>query len=206
MHCTQCGTLIEPTDKFCGGCGAPVKAPSSAEKEPPQEQGDDTAREPGYKCPKCSEKVTYVEQYQKYWCDKCQTYPEFKEGPQEPGSGEYEVNCSECGTKVDYVEQYQQYWCPKCQKYVTPYYPPAQPVTPEEAPPDEPSKTAKPKKDKANAWEEDDDAKDEKVATKTTKCPKCKANVKIPFSQSKKIRIECSKCGVKGKVANPYLK
>ncbi|MCK5562420.1 MAG: Ig-like domain-containing protein, partial [Thermoplasmata archaeon] len=38
------------------------------------------------------------------------------------------------------------------------------------------------------------------------KCRKCGEKLEIPFSDDKKIRLECTECGAKRRIANPYLK
>ncbi|UCH88479.1 MAG: hypothetical protein JSV49_09495 [Thermoplasmata archaeon] len=39
----------------------------------------------------------------------------------------------------------------------------------------------------------------------TIECPKCEADITIPFSDSDTIRIACSECGAEGKVPNPNI-
>lgn len=74
MKCQECDTTIDKIDRFCRHCGVPLKATPSPPTEEP-EQSSSTIPAPKYDCPVCSTKLTYVEQYSSYWCDKCQNYP-----------------------------------------------------------------------------------------------------------------------------------
>ncbi len=90
----------------------------AAEPTPPEK--------PAIPCPKCSEDMIYVEQYQKYYCYTCSAYrdvveeeAEEKAEPHMPAEDAGKV-CPNCDAETTYVEQYQKYYCYKCEAYVEP--------------------------------------------------------------------------------------
>ncbi len=53
-------------------------------------------------------------------------------------------------------------------------------------------------------WEEEE-AGEELPPVQTIDCPKCKADIEVPFSEDAKVGLECPSCGAKGKISNPYM-
>ncbi len=59
----------------------------------------------------CNNKLKFLRQYNRYYCNKCRTYP---------------PTCSECHRDLFWVPQYSRYYCNACVNYRDP----AKPVTP----------------------------------------------------------------------------
>jgi len=58
--------------------------------------------------------LTYVDKYDKWWCDRCQQYdPEAT--PTKPKRDKNK--CSACGSGLVYVDKYDRWWCDRCRKY-----------------------------------------------------------------------------------------
>jgi len=89
-------------------------------------------------CPDCSEELRYVEQYNRFWCDKCSKYMAHDFGKSETSSEEdeefpseassesveseeittVEKSCPKCKSALRYVEQYDRFWCDECSEYM----------------------------------------------------------------------------------------
>ncbi len=82
-------------------------------------------------CPNCGSELTFLEQYQRYYCHQCQRYA--PEGYGARGA----KTCPTCGGVLSYVTQYDRFYCFRCNAYaavdVTP------PAAPEALPPAEPT-------------------------------------------------------------------
>ena len=54
-------------------------------------------------CPKCSEKLSYIKEYNRWYCYTCLTYPRHV--------------CPECGLNMEYQNNYNTFYCHNCKKY-----------------------------------------------------------------------------------------
>jgi predicted RNA-binding Zn-ribbon protein involved in translation (DUF1610 family) len=227
MKCRKCGEEVEDGKNFCGNCGVKIKPKSSkktgtakdkkrpVKSKPEKEKKKITKKDkkgkvkrekraemeeekPVYKCPDCGSNLVYVEQYSRHFCETCQIYPEL----------DVDYYCKTCNNQVDYVEQYQQYWCHNCGRYVEPYPIPKsdeKDIKPEESEVPEDSDEFEYVDEEADIDWDDDEEEDEPEPIKTTKCPRCKSEIEVAYSEDKKVRVECPSCGAKGKIKNPYL-
>ena len=50
----------------------------------------------------CGERLTWISEYNRYYCNKCQTYP---------------PTCPECQQDLSWVPTYSHYYCNRCQGY-----------------------------------------------------------------------------------------
>jgi hypothetical protein len=53
----------------------------------------------------CGEKLSWVKEYNRYYCHKCQKYP---------------PTCSECRRDLSWIPEYNRYFCTECRKYDEP--------------------------------------------------------------------------------------
>lgn len=69
-------------------------------------------------CPTCGRELTYIERYDRYFCEPCKTYapPPVKvvDVPPPPRVGR---PCTTCGRELTYVEQYDRHYCYNCKAY-----------------------------------------------------------------------------------------
>jgi hypothetical protein len=68
-------------------------------------------------------------------------------------------------------------------------------------------KKGKPKKDlKKTPSKRKTKTPPSKVELQKFECPQCSEPIKVPYTDEKKVSIQCTFCGGKGKIPNPYLK
>ncbi len=92
-------------------------------------------------CPTCGGELTFLEQYQRYYCLRCQRYA--PEGYGARGA----KRCPTCGGVLSYVAQYDRFFCYRCNAYATQEVSaspaeeakPAEPQPAKETPPAEPA-------------------------------------------------------------------
>lgn len=120
--------------------GAPVTAPASAAQtalleEPKPEPAPHAAEEPAlitvtpgpagvpvvveeeaarpkaaHPCPTCGRELSYVSQYDRWYCYFCQRYaPAAKAVPK--------FACPTCGATLRWISQYERWWCDRCERY-----------------------------------------------------------------------------------------
>lgn len=85
-------------------------------------------------CSICKQHVTYIPQYNRWWCDTCRKYSDFdhskksaqpsseKDKSGKPGNKKSNV-CPSCKGHLTFVAQYNQWWCTSCRRYVVPGQP-----------------------------------------------------------------------------------
>ena len=74
-----------------------------------------------YVCSTCGTSVSFEDQYQMWWCNRCSRYVE--EDMVEPDKGiskggENEYPCKKCGDVLVFVDEYQRWWCDTCRRYI----------------------------------------------------------------------------------------
>ena len=97
MYCPECGEPRDGDYKFCGSCGAPfedtkvskpkIHEPSKKDysKNSYKREDRDRYRSPDRedsrkytkdenRCPDCGRDLTYVNKFNRYWCDYCEKY------------------------------------------------------------------------------------------------------------------------------------
>ncbi|MGC9367259.1 MAG: zinc-ribbon domain-containing protein [bacterium] len=112
-----------------------IELPSEPVAETNNQPEVESPREtPELICPQCGNKVRYLEQYDRYWCDTCTEYmaPDFgteeylsaetESSPSQhtPDKGQTKLICPNCGNEVRYLPQYERYWCDSCADYMSP--------------------------------------------------------------------------------------
>lgn len=70
-------------------------------------------------CPNCGSELTFLDQYRRHYCYRCQRYA--PEGYGERGA----QRCPNCGGVVSYVAQYDRFYCYRCNSYPDLRVPPA---------------------------------------------------------------------------------
>jgi len=94
----------------------PVEAPQPepATEAPPQESAPvEVSRAPPkieHPCPTCGRELTFIAQYDRYYCYFCQRY-----APVTRVKGA----CPTCGATMRWIDQHQRWWCDSCQKYAS---------------------------------------------------------------------------------------
>ncbi len=160
--------------------------------QPPMEEeydeGPAREREPPLelkKCPKCKKKIEVP----------------YSEAPK------VSIRCSSCGAKGRIPNPYLKLKPEPKSRRKEPSRRPPRRAPPKRAPRKPPKKPPKPKEDEPEEedidWADDDE---DEFEPKHIKCPKCKDELEIPYSESKKVSLKCDSCGAKGAVSNPYLK
>jgi len=81
----------------------PAAEPAGAVAEVPRQPAK--AEHP---CPTCARELTYISQYDRYYCYSCQRY-----APSVRAKGA----CPTCGATMRWIDQHQRWWCDSCQKY-----------------------------------------------------------------------------------------
>ena len=82
-------------------------------------------------CPNCGSELTFLDQYQRYYCHQCQRYA--PEGYGARGA----KTCPTCGGVLSYVTQYDRFYCFRCNAYAAVDVTPS--AAPETLPPAEPT-------------------------------------------------------------------
>ncbi len=83
--------------------GEPVSEPAPSVAEVPK-----APAKVEHPCPTCARELTYVSQYDRYYCYYCQRY-----APTVQAKGA----CPTCGATMRWIDQHQRWWCDSCQKY-----------------------------------------------------------------------------------------
>ena len=81
----------------------PVSEPAPAVAEVPK-----AVAKVEHPCPTCGRELTYISQYDRYYCYYCQRY-----APAMRVKGA----CPTCGATMRWIDQHQRWWCDSCQKY-----------------------------------------------------------------------------------------
>ncbi|MGI0149733.1 MAG: hypothetical protein ACREDF_09420, partial [Thermoplasmata archaeon] len=59
-------------------------------------------------CPRCGRELTYISQYDRWYCYSCRTYaPRAKA----------KFACPTCGASLRWISQYERWWCDSCRRY-----------------------------------------------------------------------------------------
>ncbi len=67
-------------------------------------------------CPTCGRELTFISQYNRYYCYSCQRYA--------PVAARSRNACPTCGATMRWIDQHQRWWCDSCQKYASADLPP----------------------------------------------------------------------------------
>ena len=77
-------------------------------------------------CPTCGRELTYVEQYDRYYCYHCKVYaPPVVKVVAVPAPPKVGRPCPTCGGELTYIPEYKRHYCYSCKKYA-----PARPRNP----------------------------------------------------------------------------
>lgn len=113
VNCDKCGWKgrvfgLNPEDGnlYCPRCG------NGAGKSGWRESG--TQAQPGQGqqsvCHTCGGSLTYIPQYQRWYCYSCSKYAQ-------QGQQEQQPICQTCKGPLTYIQQYQRWYCYSCKKY-----------------------------------------------------------------------------------------
>ena len=114
VSCDKCGWKgrifgLDPEDGnlFCPRCGNGADKSGSRERiaqAQPSQQGQQSV------CRTCGGPMTYIPQYQRWYCYNCKKYAQQSQQAQQPV-------CQTCGKPLTYIQQYQRWYCYDCKKY-----------------------------------------------------------------------------------------
>ncbi len=114
----QALTVEEPTEKPAEPEPAPEKArqpeievpETTAPAETPSVVPEAHAEAPRaeHPCPSCGRELSYVSQYDRWYCYSCQRYAPAIQ----PKNA-----CPNCGATLRWIERYERWWCDACQRY-----------------------------------------------------------------------------------------
>ncbi|MFO7791789.1 MAG: hypothetical protein R6W73_02260 [Candidatus Saliniplasma sp.] len=90
------------------------QGPSQQQQSSPQYYQRGTRRK---QCPDCRYQMRYIEEYDKWFCDKCQSYKILPPEKQQPSQQQIKNHCTDCGSKMRYIEEYDRWYCDNCKKY-----------------------------------------------------------------------------------------
>ncbi len=62
-------------------------------------------------CPTCARELTYISQYNRWYCYYCQRYA--------PAAARARNACPTCGATMRWIDQHHRWWCDACQKYAS---------------------------------------------------------------------------------------
>lgn len=62
-------------------------------------------------CPTCGRELTYISQYNRWYCYYCQRYA--------PAAPRSKNACPTCGATMRWIELHRRWWCNSCQKYAS---------------------------------------------------------------------------------------
>ena len=62
-------------------------------------------------CPTCGRELTYISQYNRWYCYYCQRYA--------PAAPRSKNACPTCGATMRWIEPHRRWWCDSCQKYAS---------------------------------------------------------------------------------------
>ncbi|MFW5928662.1 MAG: hypothetical protein ACOCSL_05595, partial [Thermoplasmatota archaeon] len=68
-------------------------------------------------CPDCGGQMRFIEQYDRWYCDRCQSYKSQQSEQQMPTQQLRKSYCPECGNKIRYIEKYDRWYCDNCRNY-----------------------------------------------------------------------------------------
>ncbi len=88
-----------------------VVAPGPAVTEAPH-----AATRAEHPCPTCGRELTYISQYNRWYCYYCQRYA--------PAAARAKNACPTCGATMRWIGQHRRWWCDSCQKYASADLPP----------------------------------------------------------------------------------
>lgn len=96
----------------------PEPAPAAPQPEPvavtPAPVAPETPRlapRAEHPCPTCGRELTYISQYNRYYCYSCQRYA--------PAGARAKNACPTCGSTMRWIEQHRRWWCDSCQRYAS---------------------------------------------------------------------------------------
>ena len=72
-------------------------------------------------CVTCGSPVSFEDQYQMWWCNRCSRYIEEDMVKPDTGiskGGQTEFPCKKCGDILVFVDEYQRWWCDTCRRYI----------------------------------------------------------------------------------------
>ena len=61
-------------------------------------------------CPRCSRELTYIAQYERWYCYSCRAYA--------PGA-KAKFACPTCGAPLRWISQYERWWCDVCRRHAS---------------------------------------------------------------------------------------
>lgn len=110
-NCPLCGRPVKTGEGFiCKECGREYICPKCVDEMAGRFVCKDCLREkwiivgPSQKCPKCNGPLTYVPQYNRWYCYYCKTYAKHV--------------CFRCGGAARYIPQYNSWYCDICKEYL----------------------------------------------------------------------------------------
>jgi ribosomal protein L37AE/L43A len=86
---------------------APVVAVPAAEAAPAPRP----AQHAEHPCPTCGRELTYIAQYNRWYCYYCQRYA--------PAVSRSKNACPTCGATMRWIDQHHRWWCDSCAKYAS---------------------------------------------------------------------------------------
>ena len=113
--CPKCKREVGEKSKFCPNCkNALTKEPIEKfvrwEDDPPKKR---RALVSEYLCKNCGQSLQFVQQYNNWYCSKCNIYgPPSLKFPQQAS-----FFCPICEEPINYIDQYSKWHCPKCASY-----------------------------------------------------------------------------------------
>ncbi len=93
---------------------APVAAAPAAVAAEPTPVVPETPRlasRAEHPCPTCGRELTYISQYNRYYCYSCQRYA--------PAGARAKNACPTCGSTMRWIDQHRRWWCDSCQRYAS---------------------------------------------------------------------------------------
>ena len=87
---------VQPAPAIVVPSAAPAEAPRSAPKVE-------------HPCPTCGKELTFISQYNRYYCYACQRYA--------PVASRSKNACPTCGATMRWIDQHRRWWCDDCRRY-----------------------------------------------------------------------------------------
>lgn len=110
-NCPICGRPVKIEEGFvCTQCGKEYVCPECVREVAGKFVCRDCLKNkwlivgPSEMCPNCYGPLTYVQQYNRWYCYACKQYVQHV--------------CSECGGNARYVPKYRSWWCDTCKSYL----------------------------------------------------------------------------------------
>jgi predicted RNA-binding Zn-ribbon protein involved in translation (DUF1610 family) len=130
--CTTCNQPLSFIEQYnawyCYTCKkypeeVEAAAPAEAAAPPPAEAAP-AAPPPEVKtCTTCNQPLSFIEQYNAWYCYTCKKYPEEVEAaapapaPAAPPGAAKVKTCPSCGQSLSFIEQYNAWYCYNCKDY-----------------------------------------------------------------------------------------